>query len=142
MNKMTKQATAIEDILCSVMHVMSHIKEVQNDIATLTTQSSEELVNYIQKQEPTIAPEVLHAMQLQDIITQQYSAITEAIESIERSLDIHLHAAREDNVILRESFAKLHAKMIASLEKARKKQDSFAGHSFESNTEEQEAEFF
>jgi hypothetical protein len=135
-------SSAIEDVLCSVMHVMSHIKEVQKDVATLTTQSSEELISFIQKQELNITPEVSHAMQLQDIIAQQYSAVTEAIESIERSLDIHLHAAKEDNIILRESFAKLHAKMIASLEKARKKQDSFAGRSFSDGSQEQETEFF
>jgi hypothetical protein len=119
----------IEDVLTSILAILEHIKKVENEIVALTQKSSGILVKEIRTKCNTVSTEVLEAIQLQDIIAQQFSAIAEAIEAMERYLGIHMHTLRTDNEILNTSIQKLYKKMIDSLDEAQKKQASFSGHS-------------
>jgi hypothetical protein len=120
--------SSMEEILSSVLAIMGHIKEVQQEIVVLSQQSSDSFLSYIQQKDETLSAYVMGGMQLQDIINQQLTAVVEAIDSIEKSVSIHLRAVKEDNMILNESFAKLHNKMLLSLSEAKKKQEAFIGH--------------
>ena len=133
----------IEDVLTSILAILEHIKKVENEIVTLTQKSSGILVKEIRTKCNSVSTEVLEAIQLQDIIAQQFSAIAEAIEAMEKYLGIHMHTLRTDNEILNTSIQKLYKKMIDSLDEAQKKQASFSGHSsVNMEDRDDEIEFF
>jgi len=133
----------IEDVLTSILAILEHIKKVENEIVALTQKSSGILVKEIRTKCDAVSTEVLEAIQLQDIIAQQFSAIAEAIEAMEKYLGIHMHTLRTDNEILNTSIQKLYKKMIDSLDEAQKKQASFSGHSsVNMEDRDDEIEFF
>ncbi|MDO8455010.1 MAG: hypothetical protein Q7S59_10610 [Sulfurimonas sp.] len=133
----------LEDVLTSILATLVHIKQVESEIITLSQRSSEVFVKEIKSKSESITPEVLEAIQLQDIILQQFSAIAEAIDSMERHLAMHTHTLRTDNSILHASIQKLYAKMINSLKAAKSKQASFSGHSnTRAEDRKDEIEFF
>lgn len=133
----------LEDVLISILAILEHVKQVEGEIVVLTQKSSEILVKEIRSKSEAIPGEVLEAIQLQDIIAQQFGAIAEAIEAMEKHLGVHMHTLRTDNEILHTSIQKLYLKMVDSLDEAKRKQESFSGHSG-TNTEdrEDEIEFF
>jgi hypothetical protein len=133
----------IEDVLMSILALLKHIKKVEQEIEILTQKSSGILIKEITTNDIIINDEILEAIQLQDIITQQFSAVSIAIDDIEKHVDAHMQAMRIDNAIFHMSIEKLHTKMIDSLNEAKKKQDSFTGNSLlatENRTDE--IEFF
>lgn len=126
-----KQQTVItEGLLTGVLNVLKHIKDVQLNVKDLSEQSTTCLFNFIQEHNVEISSEASSAMQSQDVIAQQLLAVVDAINGIEKSIDIHIRAIREDHAILSQSFSKLHHRLEAELELAKKKQLSFTGHAF------------
>ncbi len=140
---MDRKIVTMEDILVSVLEIIAHIKNVQQDISNLSAQSSSALLEYI-KQKGELTPEVADGMQLQDIVSQQINSVIDAIDAIESSIAMHLRAVREDNMILHNSFSKLHARLISSFEEAKKRQESLIGRTKHKSGEQQkeDIEFF
>ncbi|OHE06298.1 MAG: hypothetical protein A2329_04905 [Sulfurimonas sp. RIFOXYB2_FULL_37_5] len=133
----------IEDVLTSILDILEHIKQVEGEIITMSNRSSEVFVKEIRSKSDTLTPEVLVAIQLQDIISQQFSAIAEAIESMKSHLEIHKHTLRADNAILNSNIQRLYIKMLSSLDEARNKQASFSGHSnVKTEDRDDEIDFF
>lgn len=133
----------IEDVLTSILDILEHIKQVEGEIITMSNKSSEVFVKEIRSRSNLLTPEVLVAIQLQDIISQQFSAIAEAIESMKSHLEIHKHTLRADNAILNSNIQRLYTKMLYSLDEARAKQASFSGHSnVKTEDREDEIDFF
>lgn len=133
----------IEDVLTSILDILEHIKQVEGEIITMSNKSSEVFVKEIRSKSNLLTPEVLVAIQLQDIISQQFSAIAEAIESMKSHLEIHKHTLRADNAILNSNIQRLYTKMLYSLDEARAKQASFSGHSnVKTEDREDEIDFF
>ncbi len=133
----------VEDVLKSILALLKHIQRVEQEIVVLTQKSSGVLIQEITDQKIVINDNILEAIQLQDIISQQFGAIAIAIDDIEKHVIVHMHAMRTDNAILHTSIEKLYTKMVDSLDEAKKKQDSFTGNSLlaaENRTDE--IEFF
>lgn len=133
----------IENILEAIQETLIHITKVQRDIAELTYKSSETLIKEFSQSGISISAESFEAIQLQDIIAQQYTAIIEAVEDMEKNITAHLKALRTDNEILYSGLQKLHIKMEQSLKEAKRKREAFAGLSFEKEKQQRdELEFF
>lgn len=133
----------IEDVLTSILEILEHIRQVEGEIITMTRKSSEIFVKDIRSKSNLLDPEVLEAIQLQDIISQQFSAISDAIEAMQKHLEVHKHTIRADNSILNANIQRLYTKMLCSLDEAKNKQASFSGHSnVKTGDREDEIDFF
>ncbi len=133
----------VEDVLGSILALLKHIQKVEQEIVFLTHKSSGVLFKEITEQKLVINDNILEAIQLQDIISQQFGAIGIAIDDIEKHVLVHMHAMRTDNAILHTSIEKLYTKMVDSLDDAKKKQDSFTGNShLHADDRTDELEFF
>ncbi|MFA6189841.1 MAG: hypothetical protein WC680_11245 [Sulfuricurvum sp.] len=130
-----------EDILSSIVEILNHIKSVQKDVLELSELSSVSFYNFIGMHNLTPNEETLKGFQYQDIITQQLSAVSEAIVSIEQNITVYLHAVKQDQNMLGSSIDKLSSKLMKSLQTAKEKQDAFSGNAINPSHGE-ELEFF
>lgn len=130
-----------ENILSSIVDILKHIEEVQNDILELSERSVVTFHGLILQHSLLPDEKTLQAFQYQDIITQQLSAISEAIEAIEKNITVYLHALKEDPNMLGDNIEKLSNCLIKSLQTAKKKQEAFSGNALEIKKEES-IEFF
>lgn len=130
-----------EKILTSIIEILNHIKEVEADVVELSKESMINISNFLSKNSIEADASVIEALQHQDIISQQLSATTEAINSVEKNINIYLHALREDTGIISNGLDKLHNKLSKSLDEAKSKKSAFAGKSL-NNSEQEEIEFF
>ena len=73
-------------ILDSVDSLLEHIEEVQKDVTALSSESLLKMSNYIERNNLEVDDDISTALQYQDIITQQLSATTEAIDSMRTSI--------------------------------------------------------
>ena len=83
-------------ILESVDELLTHIKEVQKDAIRLSGDSLLMISNFIEKKNLEIDDEVTTALQYQDIISQQLTAIVEAIDSVQSNIDRFNHSHKTD----------------------------------------------
>ena len=130
-----------EKILTSIIEILNHIKEVEGDVIELSRDSMMSISNFLSKNSVELDESVIEALQHQDIISQQLSATIEAIGSVEKNINIYLHALREDTGIISDGLDKLHNKLSKSLDEAKSKKDAFSGKSLDSSAQE-EIEFF
>ena len=130
-----------EKILTSMLEILKHIKEVEGDVVELSKDSMMNISNFLSKSNIELDGKVIEALQHQDIISQQLSATTEAIDSVEKNINVYLHALREDTGIISNGLDKLHNKLSKSLDEARSKKSAFSGKSLDSSAQE-EIEFF
>jgi len=96
---------------------------------------------FIEKNSIELDDNAMQALQYQDIISQQLSATIEAIDSVQKSIDIFENAYDSDEKIASDSIDKLHSKLAKTLQKAKERRDAFSGklgHEDESD----EIEFF
>jgi len=128
-------------MLNSIDELLTHIKDVQLDVIELSGESLMKMSSFMEKNSLEIDDDISTALQYQDIITQQLSATIEAIESMQKSIDIFSHAYKNDESLAEESVVKLKAKLEATLQDAKDKKSRFSGKSSELNVEE-EIEFF
>ncbi len=130
-----------EKILTSMLEILKHIKDVEGDVVELSRESMMNISNFLSKSNIELDVEVIEALQHQDIISQQLSATTEAIDSVEKNINVYLHALREDTGIISNGLDKLHNKLSKSLYDAKSKKSAFSGKSLDSSAQE-EIEFF
>lgn len=129
-------------IFDSLYELLDHIKQVEKETISLSKEAQMKLSRFIEKQKIELDDEAIEALQYQDIISQQLSATVEAIEVVQKNLQIFAHTFKHDEKLADESVAKLHIKLSDVLEEARAKKEAFSGHSKKSSTDEDEIEFF
>jgi len=128
-------------MLDSIEELLIHIKDVQLDVIELSNESLMKMSSFMEKNELEIDEEISTALQYQDIITQQLNATIEAIDSMNKSIEIFSHAFKSDEGLANESLAKLQEKLTATLQEAKDKKSRFSGkHALEHA--EDEIEFF
>ncbi len=130
-----------EKILTSVLEILKHIKEVQIDVKELSKDSIMSISNFLDEQKIGLNTEVMEALQHQDIISQQLSAIVDAINSVEKNITVYIHALKEDTGMISDGLEKLNSKLSKSLDEAKLKKSSFGGKALNENAQE-EIEFF
>lgn len=117
-----------EDILSCIVEILKHIENVQRDVLVLSERSMVSFHNFIEKNNLIPDEKTLEGFQYQDIITQQLSAVSEAIAAIEKNITIHLHAAKDDQNMVEESNEKLTTSLMMLLQTAKEKQEAFSGN--------------
>ena len=128
-------------MLDSIDELLVHIKEVQLDVIELSNESLLKMSSYMEKNSLEIDEEISTALQYQDIITQQLNATIEAIDSMQKSIDIFSHAYKNDEGLANESISKLKEKLSVTLQEAKDKKSRFSGKIAEDNADN-EIEFF
>lgn len=132
---MKTEEVNFEQVFSSMISILKHIQEVDSNISALIQKSTQTFVDELMKHsiDHTLNQEIIEAVQVQDIISQQFSAVSDALEAMQNNLDIYLHAMRTDQAILDQSLKKLHTKMVVSLKEAKDKYSAFAGNTLTSN---------
>jgi len=128
-------------IFDSLNDLLEHIKQVERDTITISQEAQMKLSSFIERNKIEIDDEAAEAMQYQDIVSQQLSATIEAIELVQKNLQMFAHTFRQDEMIADESVIKLRSKMDVVLEQAKAKKDAFSGH-VKGDSSEGEIEFF
>ena len=128
-------------ILNAVDELLQHIKEVQEDVIELSTDSLLKMSSFIEKNSIEIDEELSTALQYQDIITQQLNASIEAINSMKGSIDRFNHAYASDENLANESMQKLQEKLSITLKEAKDKKSRFSGKTADDDLSET-IEFF
>lgn len=129
-------------ILQSIEEMLSHIKNVQSDVITLSSESLLIVSKFIEKNSLAIDDDVAKALQYQDIISQQLSATIDAIESIEKYIRQFTHAYHSDETLAFENIQKLQSRLATALEEARDKKNRFSGKLTNEDVQNDEIEFF
>lgn len=117
-----------ENILSSIVEILKHIKDVQKDVLELSERSAISIHNYLETNNLQPDEKLVEGFQYQDIITQQLSAVSEAIVTIENNINVYLHAVKLDQNTLGMSIEKLSFKLMKSLQTAKDKQEAFSGN--------------
>ena len=128
-------------IFDSLNNLLEHIKQVELDTIDISKEAQMKLSSYIEKNNMELDDEAAEALQYQDIISQQLSATIEAIELVQKNLQMFSHSFKQDEDIADESVAKLRMKMDTVLAQAKAKKDAFTGHVADT-TGNHEIEFF
>jgi len=128
-------------ILNAVDELLEHIKEVQQDVISLSSESLLSMSTYIEKNNLEIDENISTSLQYQDIITQQLTASIEAIDSMKVSIKRFNHAFESDENLANESLSKLQSKLTQTLKDAQDKKARFSGKVANENAD-QEIEFF
>jgi len=128
-------------ILNSVDNLLEHIKDVQEDVISLSHDSLMKMSSFIENNKLEVDDDISTSLQYQDIITQQLNATIEAIDSMRSSIEIFSHAYKSDESLASESMKKLEEKLNTTLQDAKDKKDRFAGKSASENADD-EIEFF
>ena len=128
-------------ILNSVDELLLHIKEVQEDVISLSNDSLLKMSSFMEKNSLEIDEDISTALQYQDIITQQLNATIEAISSMRISIDRFTHAYESDESLATQSLDKLHEKLNATLQDAKDKKNRFSGKVTDS-ADTEDIEFF
>lgn len=129
------------NMLSSIKELLSHIKEVEQDTIQMSQDSMLMLSGFIEKNSIELDDDAMKALQYQDIISQQLSATIDAIDSVQKSIEIFESAYDSDEKIASESIDKLHSKLAKTLQKAKDRRDAFSGKLGNEN-ETDEIEFF
>ncbi len=115
--------------LNSLEQLLAHIKDVQLDVKELSYDSLMKMSRFIERNNLEVDEDVTIALQYQDIITQQLSAIVEAIESTQNCLvEFKENATHE-----------IEERLSNILQEAKEKKDRFSGKSVDADDE---IEFF
>ena len=114
-------------MLESINSLLHHIKDVQQDVIELSSDSLLRMSGYIEKNGLQVDDDLATALQYQDIITQQLNASIEAIEQIQNSIELFMHTYKNDESMMSESMKKLQERLEHSLAEAKEKKQRFAG---------------
>lgn len=128
-------------IFDSLNELLEHIKQVERDTITISKEAQMKLSSFIERNGIAVDDEAAEALQYQDIVSQQLSATIEAIELVQKNLQMFARSFKEDEKIADDSVIKLRKKMQTALEDARAKKDAFSGH-IKDRSDEHEIEFF
>jgi hypothetical protein len=128
-------------IFDSLNELLEHIKQVERDTIHISKEAQLKLSSFIERNNIAIDDEAAEALQYQDIVSQQLTATIEAIELVQKNLQMFARSFKEDERIADDSVVKLRKKMQIALEDARAKKDAFSGH-IKNKSDEHEIEFF
>lgn len=112
-------------MLSSINELLSHIKEVEKDTINMSQDSMLMLGKFIETNSIELDDNAAKALQYQDIISQQLSATIEAIDSIQKSIEIFENAYDSDEKIASDSIDKLHSKLSKTLQKLKIEEKHF-----------------
>ena len=130
-----------EDVLSSIVEILKHIDNVQQEIVVLSERSVLSFHSFLEENKLQPDEQILKGFQCHDIISQQVGAINEAVSMIEKNITVYLHAVKQDQNMLGESIDKLSTRLMKSLETAKEKREAFSGNGIDSN-HGSELEFF
>ncbi len=128
-------------IFDSLHELLEHIKEVEKDTIKISKEAQMKLSTFMENQNIELDDDAAEALQYQDIVSQQLSATIEAIELVQKNLQMFSHTFKEDEKIADDSVIKLRAKMNSVLDEAKAKKEAFSGH-LKNPSEDNEIEFF
>ena len=128
-------------IFDSLNELLEHIKQVEQDTIAISQEAQMKLSAFMEKKGVELDDEAAEALQYQDIVSQQLSATIEAIELVQKNLQMFAHTFKEDEKTADDSVLKLRKKLTAVLEEAKAKKERFSGH-VNDNSDEYEIEFF
>lgn len=126
-------------MLSSIKELLQHIKEVEQDSIEMSKDSMMVLSTFIEKNNLAVDEDAAKALQYQDIISQQLSATIEAIESVQKSIEIFENAYKSDEQMAQDSIAKLRDKLDGALNSAKDRRSAFSGTT---KSDEDSIEFF
>ena len=128
-------------IFDSLYELLEHIKEVEQDTINISKEAQMKLSTFIENKKIELDDDAAKALQYQDIVSQQLSATIEAIELVQKNLQMFSHNFKADEKIADDTIVKLRAKMDTVLDEARAKKEAFSGH-IKNQSDESEIEFF
>lgn len=128
-------------IFDSLYELLEHIKQVEQDTIAISQEAQLKISEFMEKKGMELDDDAAEALQYQDIVSQQLSATIEAIELVQKNLQLFAHSFKEDEKIADDSVIKLRTKLTAVLEEAKAKKERFSGH-IQNDTDEHEIEFF
>lgn len=128
-------------IFDSLNELLEHIKQVEQDTIAISQAAQMKISVFMEKKGIELDDEAAEALQYQDIVSQQLSATIEAIELVQKNLQMFSHNFKEDEKTADESVIKLRTKLTMVLEEARAKKERFSGH-IKDNSDAYEIEFF
>lgn len=129
-----------QDLFESISILLEHIKVVQTDVIEMTKDSYLTLSTIFAKFQDQLPDEALESLQYQDIVSQQLTAIVEAIDMVQKNIEYFTHSNKEDSKMVQENIEKLSLKLDETVEKARAKRDAFSGKV--GHSESDDIEFF
>jgi len=127
-------------MLSSVKELLSHIKEVEQDTIQMSQDSMMMLSEFIEKNNIELDENAAKSLQYQDIISQQLTATIEAIDSVQKSIEIFENAYKSDEQVASDSLDKLCSKLTKTLSVAKDRRDAFSGKL--GHDDQEEIEFF
>ena len=122
-----------------LLDILRHIKDVEQDVKDKSLQAATVFGDALNNASIAPSDELLRALQYQDIISQQLSATTDAIDAVEKGISLWLHTYNNDSCMLQDGLVRLDEKLKLLLEQAKQKKAAFSG---KSNNAEDEIEFF
>jgi hypothetical protein len=128
------------NMLSSISELLTHIKEVEEDIIRMSQDSILALSDFIEKNSIELDENAAKSLQYQDIISQQLRATIDAIDSVQKSIKIFENAYQSDEKIANDSVKKLNAKLSKTLSMAKDRRDAFSGKL--GSEDQEEIEFF
>ena len=128
-------------IFDSLNELLEHIKQVEKDTINISKEAQMKLSAFMEKKNIELDDDAAEALQYQDIVSQQLSATIEAIELVQKNLQMFAHMFRQDEKIADDSVDKLRIKMNTVLADAKAKKEAFSGH-IKDKSDENEIEFF
>ena len=128
-------------IFDSLYELLEHIKQVEKDTINISKEAQMKLSTFMEKKNIELDDDAAEALQYQDIVSQQLSATIEAIELVQKNLQMFSHTFKEDEKIADDSAYKLRIKMKSVLDEAKAKKEAFSGH-IKDKSDEHDIEFF
>jgi hypothetical protein len=105
--------------VCTVLEdIFGHIKSVQEDVSNLNFQAMQRINDLIFDSGIEVDDDVFVALQHQDILTQQMSAIMELSQALQKHLRNY------------EDYETLESKFLSALEIAKAKKEAYRGKAF------------
>ncbi|WP_294965204.1 hypothetical protein [Sulfurimonas sp.] len=129
------------NMFSSISELLSHIKEVEQETIQISQDSMLMLSSFIEKNSIELDESAAKGLQYQDIISQQLTSTIEAIDSVQKAIEIYQNAYNSDEKIASNSIEKLHVKLSSTLQIAKDRKDAFSGK-LGHEDETDEIEFF
>lgn len=116
-----------EGLLGPFLEIFHHIRNVQREVCAMSERSATAFHRHLEENAMEMTESLLEALQGQDIVSQQFTAIDELIDTVEKTL------AGNDP-------AWVCAGLKRALERARKKREAYGGNAM--NAQKCDVHFF
>ncbi|MCV6606877.1 MAG: hypothetical protein OIF32_01600 [Campylobacterales bacterium] len=130
-------------VLNTITDVLEHVQTVENDVKEETKKRTIELSKFLENEGVEPTKEILDGIQYQDILSQQLTATSDAMNHICKTIRKYQHAINKDAEILEDNIKMLDNKLKNSLDEAKEKRNRFNGKLGKDDDESlEEIEFF